>query len=81
MRGSGESWAIVKHNGGLLMNAVIEGGGGSSQDLQGGNMAVVRLCKGDEVWVTGSGTLPGNSGGNSNTRTSSFIGVLLHPTE
>ena len=81
MRGSGESWAFVKHNGDVLMDAVIEGGGNSSQDLQGGNMAVVRLSKGDEVWVSGSGTLPGNSGGYSDTRTSSFTGVLLHPTE
>ena len=81
MRGTGESWAIVKHSDDVLMNAVIEGIGSSTFDLQGGNMAVVRLRKDDEVWVSGSGSLPGNSGGNSDTRTSSFTGVLLHPAE
>lgn len=81
VRGSGESWIRLKVNGGVIFNAVAEGSGSSSQDLQGGNMAIVKLNKGDRVWVSGSGSLPGNSGGNSNTRTSTFTGVLLHPTD
>ena len=78
VRGSGTMWAQIKVNGNVALDAVSEGSK-ADQDLQGSNMGIMNLNQGDRVWVYGSGSLPGNSNGNSNTRTSSFTGVLLYP--
>ena len=53
---------------------------GEFDDDQGANIAVVQCNKGDDVWVAGDGTLRGDTEGNSDTRTSSFSGFLLHQT-
>ena len=65
--------------GAATLHTIAEGIAGN-QDLQGANIAVVKLSKGDEVWITGSGSLPGDSYGSSDKRTSSFSGFLIHPT-
>ena len=66
-------------NNGATFHAITEGSK-ADQDLQGANVAVVKLNKGDTVWITGEGKLPGNSNGNSDKRTSSFSGFLVQPT-
>ena len=67
---------MLKVNGDDVLHSYAEGTQ-NSQDLQGTNIAVVKLSPGDEVWISGSGTLPGNSGGSSDYRTSSFSGYLV----
>ena len=69
------AYARLMVNGTEILHAVAEAGGDFQED-QGANTAVVQCNKGDEVWVTGKGELPGES----NTRTSSFSGFLLHQT-
>ena len=66
-------------NGTEILQALAESTGQYNDD-QGANIAVVQCIKGDEVWVTGVGTLRGDSDGETNTRTSSFSGFLLHQT-
>ena len=65
--------------GAATLHTIAEGNK-SDDDLQGANIAVVKLSKGDEVWITGEGTLPANSNGNSDKITSSFSGFLVKPT-
>ena len=63
-----------------IVEAVAEGKH-SLQDLQGGNAVVVKLNKGDLMWVQE------NAGGSilesygSGIRTSAFSAVLFHPME
>lgn len=77
VRGSQTSHAKLTINGNVVLEAITEGRE-SSDDKQGSNVAIVKLEKDDKVWVSGSGTLPGDSNGKSNTRTSSFSGVRLY---
>lgn len=77
VRGVDSTYAKLSINGNVAIEAVAEGRE-ASDDKQGSNVAIVKLEKDDKVWVTGSGTLPGNSHGNSDTRTSSFSGVRLY---
>lgn len=72
-------YARLKVNGDTILEVVAEGTK-SSHDLQGNNLGIFKLNVADKVWVSGGGSLPGNSGGNSNTRTSTFSGFLLYPT-
>ena len=72
-----EAWLMVNDR--VILHAVAEGTK-SSHDLQGGNIAVLKISKGDKVWISGTGTLPGDSGGTSGRRTSSFSGFLVQPT-
>ena len=67
---------MLKVNGGDVLHSFTEGTE-PQQDVQGANIAVLKLSTGDEVWISGSGTLPGNSGGGSTFRTSSFSGFLV----
>ena len=62
-------------NGTEILHAVADATRDFQED-QGANIAVVQCNKDDEVWVTGKEELPGES----NTRTSSFSGFLLHQT-
>lgn len=78
-RNSAEVYARLKVNGDTILEVVAEGTK-SSHDLQGNNLGIFKLNVGDKAWVSGGGPLPGNSGGNSKTRTSSFSGFLLYPT-
>ena len=77
-RGQATTIGMLKVNGVNVIYSIAEGTE-SDQDLQGVNIAVVKLNIGDEVWISGSGTLPGDSGGGSGRRTSSFSGFLVKP--
>ena len=60
-----------------IVTAQVEGEH-SAQDLQGGNAVVVKLNKGDQVWVKHH---RGGKLGSYTGRTSSFSGVLLYPSD
>ena len=67
-------------NGGDVLHSYTEGTE-ANQDVQGANIAVVKLSTGDEVWISGSGTFARNSGWGLfyMYRTSSFSGFLVQP--
>lgn len=79
VRGSGTTVGEIRVNKDATLHAITEGSK-ADQDLQGTNMVIVKLIKGDRVWVSGSGSLPANSHGTSNKKTSSFSGFLIYPT-
>lgn len=79
VRGEATTLAAISVNNDAALHAISEGTK-SDQDLQGTNVIVVKLNKGDRVWVSGSGLLPANSNGDSDIKTSSLSGFLLYST-
>ena len=81
VRGDGDFFASLVVNGEKRIEAVVEGIR-SAQDLQGGNTILIKLNKGDTMWVqryAGYGTTKLES--YVGVRVSTFSGVLLNPVE
>ena len=81
IRGLGDFFASLVVNGEKRIEAVADGKV-DRQDLQGGNTILIKLNKGDTVWVQryagyGSPKLETLGG----VRVSTFSGVLLNPVE
>ena len=64
-------------NNNRIIEAQVEGRH-NGHDLQGGNSVVVKLNKGDQVWVQ---QVTGRQLASYTGRVSSFSGVLLYPED
>lgn len=69
--------ASLMVNGKNIIEAQVQGKH-ENQDLQGGNSVVVKLNKGDRVWLQ---QYWGSQLGSYHGRASSFSGVLIFPEE